>query len=172
MKRKIEGFEFSVSDAGEVWNDNYRGKGYSRQVTLTPHGVGYLQAYVGGKKRYVHRLVAEAFVLNPDGKPEVDHKDGDKKNNASSNLRWVTHKENIGYTRKRLGSRSVGGSQTALEGFRSHDTEEGVVKFCSISAAAEAFDVKYSTFAPLVCRAIKNDWRCYGYRWRRTINLK
>ena len=60
------------------------------QVTMT-FTIDGKTASVSGK---VHRLVAEAFVDNPDGKPEVNHKDGDKLNNAVDNLEWVTRSEN------------------------------------------------------------------------------
>ena len=58
-------------------------------------GNGYLQVTLGrGQNRYVHRLVAEAFIDKPDELSEVDHINGNRADNQVSNLRWVTRSEN------------------------------------------------------------------------------
>lgn len=60
---------------------------------------GYLQVdlKIDGKRyiRCIHRLVADAFIENPEKKDQVNHKDGNKLNNSVDNLEWVTCKENI-----------------------------------------------------------------------------
>lgn len=65
------------------------------------NGYGYLVVELrqNGKKKHlrVHRLVAEAFVPNPQGLPEVNHKDEDKYNNLAINLEWCTSSYNKKY---------------------------------------------------------------------------
>lgn len=65
-------------------NDN--GKGY-KLVCLTVNKVR--------KNKYIHRLMAEHFIDNPDNKPLVNHIDGNKSNNTISNLEWCTLSENM-----------------------------------------------------------------------------
>lgn len=66
------------------------------RVPVAVHGYLYCELWKNGKhKRYaIHRLVATAFIPNPDGRPQVNHLDGDKTNNSVTNLEWCTASEN------------------------------------------------------------------------------
>ena len=66
---------------------------------VKPGGYEFVGIYENGTPKYrmVHRIVAEAFIENPLGLPEVNHKDGNKRNNAAENLEWVTRKENVAH---------------------------------------------------------------------------
>ena len=66
-------------------------------------GHRYSRVNIEGKTRYVHRLVAVAFLGEPPHeKAEVNHKDFNKRNNALENLEWVTPKENIAHAKPKL----------------------------------------------------------------------
>lgn len=60
---------------------------------------------MGGETFYMHRLVAAAFLPGDPARPEVNHKDGDKRNNAVSNLEWATRGENVRHSSRVLGNR-------------------------------------------------------------------
>ena len=101
--KKIKGLEdrFMVSNEGRIksiarFNGNYTVRERIMRSRTTRYGYEAINLYDGEKIRYfqVHRLVAEAFIPNPDNKPVIDHIDGNKLNNCVSNLEWVTHAEN------------------------------------------------------------------------------
>lgn len=95
----VVGYEeiFSITEDGKVYSK--RTNKFLVQGT-TKTGYKVISSRVGGRCGKaiclrVHRLVAEAFIPNPENKPHVNHKDGDKSNNCISNLEWVTEHENL-----------------------------------------------------------------------------
>lgn len=87
--------DYEITKDGEIIN-----KKWGRKVKPQPNGKGYLRISIGGKLMFVHRLVAEKYVPNPDNKPQVNHKDGNKQNNCADNLEWVTNQENRNHAMK------------------------------------------------------------------------
>ena len=81
---------YQVSNLGRVKTDRILKVGKNKGGYL---GVSLSKNSVISPQR-VHRLVAEAFILNPENKPQVNHIDEDKTNNKVSNLEWMTAKEN------------------------------------------------------------------------------
>lgn len=70
------------------------GKVYGRPVRPVVNG-RYQSVNFNGETHYLHRLMAEAFIPNPDGKPDVAHQDNNGLHNAVINLRWATEAENM-----------------------------------------------------------------------------
>lgn len=92
---KIKDFEdYSITQTGEVINTR---TGKARALDFNKK-VGYFQVdlYKNNRrtKHYIHRLVAQAYIPNPLGLPEVNHKDSDRTNNHVSNLEWVSSSGN------------------------------------------------------------------------------
>lgn len=91
---------YMVSSLGRV--KHVLKKGTYRILTNSNHRCGYKTAYCGQKNRLVHRLVAKAFIPNPENKKDVNHIDGDKTNNNVNNLEWTTRLENMQHAKNVL----------------------------------------------------------------------
>lgn len=89
----VEGTEdYYISNRGRFKRRTHLGESL-RSISVDPNG--YCRVNIGHKKLRLHRLVAEAFLPNPDNLPVVDHLDTNKLNNDVSNLEWVTQQENV-----------------------------------------------------------------------------
>ena len=94
MWKKIKNLNnYSVNENGEVRND-ISGKIKSAYVCKA-NGYYYVDLWENNKckKMQIHRIIAEAFIPNPENKPTVDHADGNRRNNRIDNLRWATYSE-------------------------------------------------------------------------------
>jgi len=93
--------EYSISSFGRVKRKKPRmdGSDFYPKISVNKRH-GYYQVNLNGKPYLLHRLLAQAFIPNPENKPFVDHIDGDPLNNSLSNLRWCTYTEN-GRNRKK-----------------------------------------------------------------------
>ena len=100
--KPIDGYpNYEVSNFGKVRSLNWHNEHKTRELFLKPHNKGYRQVELAnddGKKMFlVHRLVATAFIPNPNNYPQVNHIDADRTNNTAKNLEWCTQSQNMRY---------------------------------------------------------------------------
>lgn len=119
--KNIKGYEgwYQVSNTGKIrsmdrtityWNKKYNcfvnQKTKGKIIKPTDNGSGYLTVHLRVNKHrkmfYIHRLVAETFLINDENKKEINHKDYNKYNNNVDNLEWVTRQENVNHSVKHM----------------------------------------------------------------------
>ena len=166
--KDVPGYEglYKVSNTGKVMSLQTVGlfgkNNNGRLMTLRTDKFGYKFVFMskdGKKKRgSVHRLVALAFIPNPDNLPQVNHKDEVRDNNNADNLEWCTVTYNNNYGNRRLkASNSISGERNG----RAILTEEKVLEirrtyipgdkeFCK-RRLAEKYGVTYETITRIVC---------------------
>ena len=104
--KDVVGYEgkYKVSNLGNVKSLNYRRTGKEKLLELQYHlnGYVYVLLHKNGKDYYelVHRLVAKAFLPNPENLPCINHKDENKHNNYVDNLEWCSYEYNNNYGTK------------------------------------------------------------------------
>lgn len=159
MKSVLDG-TYLVSEAGGVYSQK---AGKFLRPQDNGHGYKFVNTCVNGAKKqyYVHRLVAEAFLENPFGYPEVNHKDENPSNNAVENLEWCTAKYNKNYgSRARKFSLSRGVPVVCLE--------TGEV-FSGVREANRATGINASSISAC-CTGYRNTKTAGGFHWQYASN--
>lgn len=96
---RISNVDYIVSTEGKIFSTKkFTNRGHHKEIKQRKNKDGYMEVTVGEsnnrKTRRVHRIIAMAFIPNPDSLPEVDHIDNDKTNNNVENLRWISGFDN------------------------------------------------------------------------------
>ena len=139
--KDVVGFEglYKVSNKGNVYSverissqGNECG-GFTLKPTITRGGYLQVKLYKDGirEHKYVHRIVAKAFIPNPNNYPEINHKDEDKTNNYMGNLEWCTREYNNNH-----GTRIERVAQAQSKKVRAVNVETGEV--LTFNSTAEA----------------------------------
>lgn len=152
--------KYKVDTGGNIWSKKKNGwkklKQHRRKqylkVTLSINNVKYQVA--------VHRLVAEAFIPNPDNLPCVNHKDENPLNNNVDNLEWCTHQYNTNYGTciERIKKAQVNDPKKSKPVNIFAPSGDFVIKLPSIAEAAKYLDV-YSTRVSDCCNGITKSLR-------------
>ena len=158
--RDVVGYEgfYKVSNLGNIYS-------VKRNKVLKPTLIdnGYLQVDLykdtKHKKFGVHRLVAIAFIPNPDNLPQVNHKDEDKTNNCVYNLEWNTAQENINY-----GTHNFRSGIKRRKPINQYDLQGNFIKTWNSGTEIEKTLGFTHTNITKCCRdKIKT---AYGYKWQ------
>lgn len=126
--------------------------------------VSFTKNYIKKAKK-VHRLVAEAFIPNPENKPQVNHIDGNKQNNCVDNLEWCTEKYNM-QEASRLGliKRIIGKNHHASKKVNQYNLQGNFIKqWDCLSDITRKLGFNFKNISAC-CKHKRN--MAYGYIWR------
>lgn len=163
--KQIKNFpNYYISNQGRVWSTIS-----NRWLTPTIQTRGnHQRAYVSlgrGNKRYIHRLVAEAFLPNPNNLTEIDHKDTNGLNNSVENLQWTTHQDNLANPISQNNIKKNKGYYVEIEEIATGK------KFIGYNQAAEYAHLHPITIKNHTHNKVKNPkWRLTGKRFKETEN--
>ena len=168
--KDVVGYEglYRVSSHGRVKSFHKSWESGLIMKCRTHHKSGYPQVQLKSKKGknrtiYVHRLVAVAFIPNPENKLCVNHIDENRENNVLENLEWVTHKENSnhGTRNKRISLQGKGNRNSVRKPVWSIGVDGKITQFESAAEGAKSVNIDKSN----VAKAARENRICRGFRW-------
>lgn len=131
--------KYYITDTGDVYARDYAKTGRIKKMATQKNNSGYLLVHIKEKSKHyaktIHRLVAEAFIPNPENKPQVNHKNGDKTDNRVENLEWSTATEN---TKHRFSVLGQNGTWKGRKG-KAHPCSKIVLQIKNGTVFAEYF---------------------------------
>lgn len=180
--KEIPGFpNVFASNLGRIKRPYKRGRTHFIKGSVNRHGYRVTSLYSNGKRQQFHRLVALAFIPNPEGKPFIDHINGDRCDNRVDNLRWCTNKENMNYplalanmsesikrrSKDILHKRLTGNKCNAEREVCQLSITGELLKIHSSIANAARFlgDYSYNSKITSVCKGKSQRKSAYGYKW-------
>ena len=163
--KAIAGYEgrYEVSDLGNVASLKYARGSNRRLLKQSKNTWGYSQVTLSKDKQKknatVHRLVAEAFIDNPNSLPQINHIDEDKSNNRVDNLEWCESSHNINHGRRT--ERASNSMKRAVVATLPDGTEEW---YESVKDAASVLGVSHTSISAAIHKA--GHHKCKGREWR------
>lgn len=160
--------DYQVSNLGRVKSLKYdKENGKIMRPYKTTKGYLQIDLSLDGRKREnrlhlaVHRLVAEAFIPNPNNLPQVNHKDENKENNCVYNLEWCTNEYNATY-----GTKSERVAQKRRKPVYSIDEDGNIEEFGGLRIAGRAMTGDLNNSGSSIGQAIRGERKtAYGRQW-------